>query len=78
MIKRQVGEQRVYLAYTSYHHLLLKEVSLGTQTGPEPGTRADVDAIEGWGVFYWLAHCLLRSLIEPKTTSPGMAPPTMG
>ena len=47
-----------------------KEVRTGTQAGQEAG--ADAAAMEA---CYILACCFL---IEPKTTSPGMAPPTMG
>jgi hypothetical protein len=45
-------------------------VRTGTQAGQEAG--ADAAAMEA---CYILACCFL---IEPKTTSPGMAPPTMG
>jgi len=49
-----------------------KKVRTGTQAGQEAG--ADAEAMEG---CYWLPYSAC-SLIEPKTTSPGMAPPTMG
>jgi len=55
-----------------------KEVRSGTQAGQEAG--ADAEAMEG--CYYWFAspEMLFSAcfLIEPKTTSPGMIPPTMG
>jgi hypothetical protein len=77
MTKKQVGEERVYSAYTSMLLFITKEVRTGTQAGQEAG--ADSEAMEG---CYLLAYspwlCSACSLIEPKTTSPGMAPPTIG
>jgi hypothetical protein len=54
---------------------ITKEVRTGTQAGQEAG--ADAEAMEG---CYWLASPGLLSLLfyKTKTTSPGMAPPTMG
>jgi hypothetical protein len=49
-----------------------EEVRTGTQAGQEAG--ADAEAMEGC----YLLACSACFLIEPKTTSPGMAPPTMG
>jgi hypothetical protein len=49
-----------------------KGVRTGTQAGQE--TVSDAEAMEG----YYLLACLACSLIEPKTTSPGMVPPTRG
>jgi hypothetical protein len=40
MTKKQVGEERVYLAYTSILLFILKEVRTGIQTGQEPGSRS--------------------------------------
>jgi hypothetical protein len=45
MTKKQVGEERVYLAYISILLFITKEVMTGTQTGQEEG--ADADAMEG-------------------------------
>jgi hypothetical protein len=53
MTKKQVGEERVYLAYTS----TLLEVRTGTQAGQEAG--ADAEAMEGCSLlacFPWLAQ----------------------
>jgi hypothetical protein len=54
-----------------------KEVRTGTEAGQEAG--ADAEAMEGCSLlacFPWLAQPC--SLIEPKTTSPEMVPPTRG
>jgi hypothetical protein len=72
MTKKQVGEEEVYSAYTSILLFITKEVRTGTQAGQEAG--ADAEAMEG----YSLLACPACSLIEPKTTSPEMAPPTRG
>jgi hypothetical protein len=45
MTKKQVGEERVYLAYTSILLFITKEVRTGTQAGQKAG--ADAEAIEG-------------------------------
>jgi hypothetical protein len=71
MTKEQVGEERVYSAYTSTLLFITEKVRTGTQAG-EAGT--DAEAMEGC----FLLACSACSLIEPKTTSPGMAPPTRG
>jgi hypothetical protein len=57
MIKKQVGEERVYLAYTSILLFITKEVRTGTQAGQEAG--ADEEAMEGCSLlacFPWLAQ----------------------
>jgi hypothetical protein len=72
MTKKQVGEERVYSTYTSILLFITKEVRTGTQAGQ--GAGADAEAMEG----YSLPVCLACSLIELKTTSPEMAPPTSG
>ena len=57
MTKKQVGEERVYLAYTSMLLFITKEVSTGTQAGQEAG--ADAEAMEGCSLlacFPWLAQ----------------------
>jgi hypothetical protein len=78
MTKKQVGEERVYSAYTSILLFITKEVRTGTQAGQEAG--ADAEAMEGWMFLTGLLAlaCSACSLIEPKTTSPEMAPPTRG
>ena len=45
MTKKQVGEARVYLAYTSILLFITKEVRTGTQAGQKAG--ADAEATEG-------------------------------
>jgi hypothetical protein len=45
MAKKQVGEERLYSAYTSTLLLVTKEVRTGTQAGQEAG--ADTEAMEG-------------------------------
>jgi hypothetical protein len=44
MTKKQVGEERVYWAYTSILLFITKEVRTGTQAGQEAG--ADAEAME--------------------------------
>jgi hypothetical protein len=67
MLKKQVGEERVYLAYTFILQFITKEVRTGTQAGQEAG--ADAEDMEGYS--YWLASptCSACSLMEPKTTA---------
>jgi hypothetical protein len=60
MIKKQVGEERVYSAYTSILLFITKEVRTGTQTGQKAG--ADAEAMEGCYIpacFPWLAQLAL-------------------
>jgi hypothetical protein len=54
--KKQVGEERVYSAYTS------KFITKGGQAGQEAG--ADAEAMEG---CYWLASPGLLSLLSYRT-----------
>jgi hypothetical protein len=57
MTKKQVGEERVYLAYTSHTDLLITKFRTGTQAGQESG--ADAESIEGFcllACFPWLAQ----------------------
>jgi hypothetical protein len=44
MTKKQVGEERVYLAFASILLFITKEVRTGTQAGQKAG--ADAEAIE--------------------------------
>jgi hypothetical protein len=74
MTKKQVGEERVYSAYTSILLFITKEVRTGTQAGQEAG--ADAEAMFFTGLLP--LACSACSLLEPKTTSPEMAPPTRG
>jgi hypothetical protein len=68
MIKKQGGEERVYSAYTS----TLLFITKGSQEEGNDG--------HGRMLLTGLLPlaCSACFLIEPKTTSPGMEPPTMG
>ena len=60
MTKKQVGKERVYLAYNSILLFITKEVRTGTQTGQEAG--ADAEAMEGCSLLaylLWLAQLAL-------------------
>jgi hypothetical protein len=60
MTKKQVGEERVYSAYTSILLFITKEVRTGTQAGQEAG--ADAEAMKGCSLlacFPWLAQSAL-------------------
>jgi hypothetical protein len=75
MTKKQVGEERVYSAYTSILLFVTKEVRAGTQAGQEAG--ADAEAMEGCS----LLACSACSLIEPrlpKTNKPRDGPTHKG
>ena len=55
--KKQVGEERVYSAYTSILLFITKEIKTGTQAGQEAGTNAE--AMEGCSLLAcltWLAQ----------------------
>ena len=55
--KKQVGEERVYSAYSSTLLFITKEVRTGTQAGQKAG--ADAEAMEGCSLlacFSWLAQ----------------------
>jgi hypothetical protein len=57
MTRKQVGEERVYSAYTSTLLFITKEVRTGTQAGQE--VRADAEAMEGCSLMaslHWLAQ----------------------
>jgi hypothetical protein len=57
MTKKQVGEERVYSAYSSTLLFITKESQDWTQTGQEAG--ADAEAMEGCSLlacFPWLAQ----------------------
>jgi hypothetical protein len=57
MTKKQVGELRVYSAYTYILQFITKEVRTGTQAGQKAG--ADAEAMKGCSFlacFHWLAQ----------------------
>jgi hypothetical protein len=66
MTKKEVGEERVYSAYTSILLFITKEVRTGTQTGQEAG--ADAEGGHGGILFNGLLPlaCSACSLIEPR------------
>jgi hypothetical protein len=64
MTKKQVGEERVYSAYTSMLFSSPKEVRTGTQAGQEAG--ADAEAIEGC----YLLACSTCFLIDLQWALP--------
>jgi hypothetical protein len=76
MIKKQVGEERVYSAYTSILLFITKEVRTGTQAGPEAG--ADAEAMEGCSLLACSPGLLSLLSYRTKTTSPEMVPLTRG
>jgi hypothetical protein len=57
MTKKQVGEERVYSAYTSIQLFITKEVRTGTQADQKAG--ADAEVMEGYDLlacFSWSAQ----------------------
>jgi hypothetical protein len=72
MAKKQVGEERIYSAYTSTLLFITKEVRTATEQELIQWPWSDV--LTG---LLPLA-CSACSLIEPKTTSPEMVGPTRG
>ena len=80
MTKKQTVEKMVYLAHTSIVTVLIIEGSQD-RNSHRAGTWKQEQMQRPWrAAAYWLAlhgfsACLLR---EPRTTNPGMAPPTMG
>jgi hypothetical protein len=76
MTKKQVGEERVYSAYTSTLLFIIKGSQDWNSSRSE--SRSWCRGHGGVLLTALLAlACSACSLIEPKTTSPGMAPPTM-
>jgi len=75
MTKKQDGEKRVYSAYTS----TLLFITKGSQ-GLTQVRKQELMQRPWRDAAYWLASLglLTCSLIEPKTTSPGVTPATMG
>ena len=76
MTKKQVGEERVYSAYTSILLFITKEARTGTQAGQEAG--ADAEAMEGCSLLACSPGLLSLLSYRTKTTSPEMVPPTRG
>ena len=61
MTKKQVGEERFYLAYTSMLLFITKEVKTGTQAGQEAG--ADAEAMEGCSLLACLPWLVQPALL---------------
>jgi hypothetical protein len=77
MTKKQVGEERAYLAYTST--LLFITKGFQDWNSSRSGSRSWCWGHGGMLLTGLLPlSCSACFLIEPKTTSPEMAPPTMG
>ena len=76
MTKKQVGEERVYSAYTSILLFITKELRTGTQAGQEAG--ADAEAMEGCSLLACFPGLLSLLSDRTKTTSPETVPPTRG
>ena len=78
MTRKQVGEERVYSAYTSTQLFITK----GSQdwNSSKSGSRSWCRGHGGRMLLTSLLRlaCSACFLIEPKTISRGMAPPTMG
>jgi hypothetical protein len=88
MTKKQVGEERVYSAYTSILLFITKEVRTGTQEQETLSQSRNWKQVRKqelmqrpWrDVSYWLSSPGLLNLLSyrTRTTSPEMAPPTRG
>jgi hypothetical protein len=77
MTKKQVGEERVYSAYVPTLLLIIE----GSQdwNSSRAGSRSSCRGHGGMFLTGLLPMaCSACSLIEPKTTSPEMVPPTRG
>jgi hypothetical protein len=78
MTKKQVGEERVYSAYTS----ILLFITKGSQdwNSSRSESRSKLMQKPWRDVLYWLASPGLLRLLSyrTKTTSPEMVPPTRG
>jgi hypothetical protein len=79
MTKKQVGEKRVYSAYTSILLFITKEVRTGAKAGLKAG--ADAEAMEGCSLlacFPWLVQPVLlqNQDYQPRdgTTHKGTSP----
>jgi hypothetical protein len=74
MTKKQIGEESIYLAYTSMLLFITKGLELKQVRKQELMQKPWRD------VPYWLASPGLLSLLSyrTKTTSPEMVPPTSG
>jgi hypothetical protein len=74
MTKKQIGEERVYSAYTPILLFITKEVRTGTQAGKKAG--ADAEAMEGCSLLACFPSAC--SLIETKNCQPRDGPTHKG
>jgi hypothetical protein len=70
--QKEVGEERVYLAYAIVYHQTQSMQKLKQGRRLEAGP--DAETMDG----YYVLACSVCFLIKPKTTSPGMILPTAG
>jgi hypothetical protein len=78
MTNKQIGEERVYSAYTFHiavHHQRKSGLELKHVRKQELMQRPWRDATYWLASFPWFSQ---PALLEPKTTSPELAPPTRG
>jgi hypothetical protein len=77
MTKKQVGEERVFSAYTSTL-LFITKGSQDRNSHRAETWRQELTQRPWRGTAYWIAPlaCSACFLLGPKTISPGMAPPT--
>jgi hypothetical protein len=88
MTKKQLGEERVYSAYTSTLLFTIKGSQAGNSSGQEPGDRSWCSG-HGWGGVRWgwggggmlftgllPMACSAFDLIKSRTTRPWIAPAT--
>ena len=79
MTKRKLGRKGFIWLIRPYRYSLLKEIWTGTQTGQDPEGRSwSRDHGEVLLTSLFTMTCSAHFLIEPRTTSPMMAPSTMG
>ena len=79
MTKKQVGEERVYSAYT-FHTAVHHQRKSGQELTQGRNLEAGAEQ-KPWRMFLtglFPLACSACFLVEPKTTSPEMVPPTMG
>jgi hypothetical protein len=76
MTKRQVGEERVYSAYTSILLFITKEFRTGTQAGQKTG--ADAEAMEGYSLLACFPGLLSHVSYRTQNSQPRDGPTHRG
>jgi hypothetical protein len=76
MTKKQVGEERVYSAYTSIVLFITKEVRTGTQAGQKAG--ADAEAMEECSLLACLPWLVQPALLYNQDYQPRDGPTHKG